>query len=108
MNDFTTKAIIKLVLIALFLGCLADWPYGYYQLVRFAGMVGFIMLAGLDKGSQPLLIFWVSSAILINPFFKVSLGREVWNLVDIFWAVVLLATLVFEYRNSKADTKVRK
>jgi hypothetical protein len=49
MSNFTTKAVIKVVLIALFLGCLADWSYGYYQLVRFAGMAGFLMLASLDK-----------------------------------------------------------
>lgn len=108
MNGFTTKTIIKFVLIALFLGCLGDWPYGYYQLVRFAGMVGFIMLAGLDKKSQSLLIFWISSAILINPFFKISLGREIWNLVDIFWAVLLLLTFVFDYWKSKAHAKVRE
>ena len=101
MNDFTTKAIIKFVLITLLLGCLADWPYGYYQLVRFAGMAGFLMLASLDKKNQPLLIFWIGSAVLINPLVKISLGIEIWNLVNVFWAIVLLTTIVYEYRSFK-------
>ena len=65
------------------------------------------MLASLDKKNQPLLIFWIGSAILINPFVKISLGREIWNLVDVFWAIVLLATIVYEYRSFK-EKRVRR
>ena len=36
---------IKAILAVLFIGCLFDWNYGYYQLVRFLAMVGFIILA---------------------------------------------------------------
>ena len=37
--------IIKIGLAILFFLCLADMPYGYYQLVRFAGLIGFAILA---------------------------------------------------------------
>ena len=86
---------IKIALAALFLGCLADMPYGYFQLVRFLGMVGFGALAYWDKedGRDGLAIFWLLSAVLINPFFKFALGRELWNAVDVAWAVVLAATI---------------
>lgn len=36
---------IKVILAFLFFLCLADMPYGYYQFVRFAGLVGFTILA---------------------------------------------------------------
>lgn len=105
MHTTLVKPTIKLVLAAFFLGCLADWPYGYYQFVRFAGMVGFVMLATLDKENQILLILWVSSAVLINPFLKIHLGREVWNLVDVLWAVVLLASFVYDRKRMSSEKK---
>jgi hypothetical protein len=51
---------IKITLAILFFLCLADMPYGYYQLVRFAGLLGFVMLgiygtpAGETPGDDPL------------------------------------------------------
>ncbi len=36
---------IKIVLAILFFLCLADMPYGFYQFVRFAGLIGFAVLA---------------------------------------------------------------
>jgi hypothetical protein len=36
---------IKLILAILLFGCLVEFPYGYYQFVRFAAMVGFGYLA---------------------------------------------------------------
>ena len=36
---------IKIVLAVLFFLCLADMPYGFYQFVRFAGLIGFAILA---------------------------------------------------------------
>jgi len=38
-------SIIKVVLALLFFICLAEMPYGYYQFVRFAGLVGFAILS---------------------------------------------------------------
>ena len=69
--------ILKLILAALFLLALPDMPYGYYELVRFVGMVGFAILAykNHQEGSQAFMIVWGASALLINPFFKVAHGR---------------------------------
>lgn len=39
------EKIIKIGLAILFFLCLADMPYGYYQFVRFAGLIGFTVLA---------------------------------------------------------------
>ena len=43
-NDYMENAI-KIILAILFFICLADMPYGYYQIVRFAGMLGFVFLS---------------------------------------------------------------
>lgn len=89
------EQIIRIGLSVLLLGCLADMPYGYYQFVRFGGMVGFSYIAFEEKGRghEGLFLLWISSAILINPIFKISLGRELWNVVDVIWAIILLFSL---------------
>jgi len=79
-------------------------PYGYFQLVRFVGMTGFIILAYLDKEKEDkmIVIIWICSAVLINPIFKIALGRTLWNIADVIWSVILLTTLIMEYN---ADRK---
>lgn len=87
--------IIKIILIILFLICLIDLPYEYYQLIRFLGMVGFGILAFKNYSHQETwYVIWLSSAILINPIFKIYLGRDLWKLIDIVWVVLLTVSLV--------------
>ena len=82
--------IIKIGLSILFLGCLFDMPYSYFQLVRFLGMIGFVILAyNYYPKNQKWFILWTSSSILINPFIKIALGREIWNILDVSFAIVL-------------------
>src|SRR5690606_19323361 len=87
-----TKPIVKFLLTVLFLCCLIDMPYRYFQLVRFVGMTGFIVLAYLDreKDNKTIMIIWICSAVLINPIFKIALGRILWNIVDVIWSILLL------------------
>jgi hypothetical protein len=85
--------ILKTVLAILLLGCLLDWDYSYFQVTRFVGMIGFIILASGEK-NRILSFVWIASAVLINPIFKISLGRYVWNIVDVAWAVILILTSI--------------
>ena len=90
----STETIIKIILSILFLVCLLDMPYGYFQLVRFFGMVGFVILAYNNyQKNQTWFVIWLGSAVLINPIFKISLGREIWNIVDVIWAILLIASI---------------
>ena len=96
--------IIKVVLAILFIGCLFDMPYGYFQLIRFLGMVGFGILAfNQHQKNQGWFITWLASAILINPIFKISLGREIWNVVDVIWAILLLVSIFITPKSKKAE-----
>ena len=96
--------IIKIVLAILFIGCLFDWNYGYYQLVRFLGMIGFGILA-YDKyeKNKTWFLIWLSSAILINPIFKIALGREIWNIIDIIWAILLIVSIFMKKENKEIE-----
>lgn len=92
-----TENIIKVILSILFLVCLLDMPYGYFQLVRFLGMVGFAILAYNNyQKKQTWFVIWLASAILINPIFKISLGRDIWNVVDVIWAILLIASILIK------------
>jgi hypothetical protein len=89
--------VIKLVLAVLLLLCLLNWNYGYYQFVRFIGLIGFSVLSYQQyKKNDVWFIIWLASAILINPFFKIALGRTLWNIVDVLWSILLIYSFFFE------------
>ena len=94
------KEILKITLTILLLLCLLDWNYGFYEFVRFIGMVGFGILAYQEKDNKNRNWFfiWLISALLINPFLKVSLGREIWNIVDVIWAGLLIYSLFQKHK----------
>lgn len=73
----------------LLLGCLADMPYGYFQFVRFASAAFFSYTAyhENEKGSKELAVAFLVLAILFQPFIKISLGRALWNVVDVIVAL---------------------
>ena len=87
--------IIKVILAVLFFTCLANMPYGYYQLVRFAAMVGFAVLAyqAHEKDNQAEMIIYGALALLFQPFFKIALGRELWNVIDVLVGLGLLISI---------------
>ena len=82
--------ILKIILAVLSLICLFDMPYEYYQLYRFIAMGVFFIIAFKEKSSENWMIFWILAGLLVQPFFKIPLGREIWNGVNIFWAIVLV------------------
>lgn len=89
------EKIIKIGLAILMFGCLLDLPYGYYQFVRFAALIGFGILAyqANQQEKQTETIVYGALALLFQPFFKVSLGREIWNVVDVIVAIGLLVSI---------------
>ena len=92
----------KLLLILAFalLACLLPMPYGYFMLVRFAAMIifGLMALIYYQEQKEGIAIFFGAMAILFQPIIKISLGRTMWNIVDVVMAIVLLAIW---YRNSQ-------
>lgn len=83
---------INIVLSILLLVCLFDMPYGYYQLVRFISTAVFGLYAYhyYEQENKIFFVLYLSLAVLFQPFLKISLGREIWNIVDVIIAVWLL------------------
>lgn len=79
-------------------------PYGFYQVVRFAGLIGFAILAyqANQQGRQTEMILYCGLALLFQPFFKIALGRQMWNIIDV---VVGLGLVVSIFLKPKAQNK---
>lgn len=93
---------IKIILAILFFLCLADMPYGFYQFVRLAGLIGFAILAyqANQLGRQTEMIIYGGLALLFQPFFKIALGREMWNIVDVVVGIGLILSIFMKPKES--------
>lgn len=92
------KSPIKIaggVLAGLLLLCLFPMPYGYYTLVRFVSMVVFAVMAFVyfSEENKTLGVVFSALALLFQPLVKISLGKGVWNVVDVLVAVLLLVII---------------
>ena len=97
-NIFTS-----VIMSAALLLCLAPMPYGYYTLVRLVSMVVFAAMAYgyWQNEKKPLAITFVALALLFQPFVKIALGREMWNVVDVIVAIGLIILAVADKRETK-------
>ena len=97
------EKIIKIVLAVLLFLCLLDLPYGFYQFVRFAAMIGFGILAfrAFENEKQTEMIIYGVLALLFQPLFKIALGRELWNIIDVVVGIGLMITVVKDKMNSQ-------
>jgi len=96
------QTILKLLLALLLLLCLVDMPYGYYQFVRFVACIAFGYFAfGEQEKQTKWALFYIALAILFQPFIKISLGRVLWNVVDVIVAVILLYSIVLNKKSKR-------
>ena len=94
-NNKMKFSAIKIILSVLLFLCLLDMSYSYYQFVRFASCIAFSYFAykANEKEEKSLAIIYIILAILFQPFLKISLGRELWNIVDVIIGIGLLISL---------------
>ena len=94
---------IKIILAILFFLCLADMPYGFYQFVRIVGLIGLAFLAyqAHVQGRHTEMIICGGLALLFQPFFKIALGRQMWNVVDVVVGIGLLISIFMKPKESQ-------
>lgn len=90
------NSIIKVILSILLLLCLINMPYGYYQFVRFAAMIGFAYLAysANEQSNRNEVFVYIVLALLFQPFIKIALGRTIWNIVDLIVGIGLVISSI--------------
>jgi len=94
---------VKLTLSILLFLCLFDWPYGYYQFVRLCAMLGFTYLAYeafLEDHKIELIIFLLLT-LLFQPLLKITLGRTLWNAIDVLVGLGLIVSYLVDHRSKK-------
>ncbi len=94
---------IKIILSALFILCLFNMPYGYFQLVRFTALVGFSLLSYKSFSKNEIIpaILYLSLALLFQPLIKIALGRTIWNIIDVAICIALLISIYYTKMNYK-------
>ena len=100
--------LIKLILAGAFFLCLLDMPYGFYELIRFSAFAGFGYLAILEfqKRNTNGLIIYVVLALLFQPFVKVALERELWNIIDVSVAIGLIINTIYTFYKSPRNKSI--
>ncbi len=74
------------------LGALADWPYGYYQLLRFivCGTGAFVAFTAYQE--QKMCYAWMFGfiSLLFNPLIPLHLSKELWQPIDVICAILFI------------------
>ena len=103
MKEQKTLGLIYGAVAALLLLCLFDMPYGFYVLVRFLATAAFCFLAFVEyqQGNTDRMILFIVLAVLFQPFLKITLGRVIWNIVDVVVAGYLIYSLYKVIKTNK-------
>ncbi|WP_430429217.1 DUF6804 family protein [Parasphingorhabdus sp.] len=85
---------------ALFLA-LFPLPYGYYQLLRIVIFVVAIFLCKVSLEHKQPAWPWIFAAMALtyNPVVPISLGREIWSIVN----VTTIGLLLLHWRKTSAS-----
>ena len=99
-----------LPLAAMMLLCLAPMPYGYFQLVRILSTIAFGMMAFCYYMEKKEWLVYTCGvlALLFQPFYKIALGRTVWNVVDVIVAIGLIILFFYEMRKGSGNLKEKE
>lgn len=95
------EALIKVLLAIMMFLALAKMPYGYFELLRFVAFAcfGFLSYTRFKQDKVQSAMLYLFLGILFQPFLKISLGRELWNFVDVIVGVGLLVSVFKNFKN---------
>lgn len=73
---------------------------GYFQLVRFLSMAvfGYFAYKASNEKNNNEFIIYLALAVLFQPLIKISLGRFIWNVVDVIVATGLIASIFINHK----------
>lgn len=96
-----TKILDLGVIVLLLFGCLLPMPYWYYQLIRVVCCIGFWWLYSFSKDEKRvyLMASCIICIILFNPIIPIRFERNVWQIIDVSVAGLLLIWLTVVIRD---------
>lgn len=78
-----------------------QWPYGYYQILRFVvcGSAAYIAYLAYETKKNWAVWMFGAIALLFNPLVPIHLSREIWQPIDIIVAGIFFGGIVFLKKN---------
>jgi len=101
MREWTGKHFLFVVPVIMLFGALADdWPYGYFQILRWVTCASavFYMFRSYEKEQSIAVYAFGGIAILFNPLLPIHLTRDIWKIVDGATAIFFIGYGVFYCR----------
>ena len=97
-------AIPAAVAALLLFGALADWPYGYYTLLRFAVCAagGYTLFIMYNWRRTRLVWLFGLVTVLFNPLIPVHLSRNLWRPIDVGCALLFVTVALTVKRKSES------
>ena len=97
------RPVIYVVSVMLLIGAFS-MPYGYYTLLRIIAFAAFCILAYdvATRGNKTLPWIFGFVAVVFNPIIKVHFPKEIWAIVDVVSAVLLIITIESTNPTSKS------
>ena len=91
MKSRFIKYFVILSIFMLF-GAIAEWPYGYYILLRWITCITSILVAfqAFEKNIDWAKVVFIVIAILFNPLAPIYLSRSIWISLDIITGILFI------------------
>lgn len=91
MKNFDSTFWIKILLATMSVIALAGAPYSYYQVFRIIMLSGLLIILSREPNNFWKVI-WLSSILLIQPFYKLPISKDTWKVIDFIWIIIFLYT----------------
>jgi hypothetical protein len=92
---YNTVNLIRVICGIMLLLAIFDFNYSYYQLLRVVVFIVSIICLKyfyeLDRVAW--CWFYAILAILFNPFAPIYLSKEVWHLINVFSAIIVIGSI---------------
>lgn len=96
LGSYNDTMIPTSVAALMLLGCLIEgMPYGYFQLLRWivCGVCGYRAFQSHTLQKPVWMWAFLCSVVIFNPLAPIHLGREIWLVLDVGLAVLMLVSL---------------
>jgi hypothetical protein len=100
--------ITRLVAACFLVWALAKHPYSYFESLRLGVIAVCVFGAYCAWAWKQIGWVWAFGfiAILFNPFVKIALNRQTWNVVDVIVAAFLVLTIFLLKDNKRAQVGI--
>jgi arginine exporter protein ArgO len=104
MKTFLKQNWFKILAIVFLLGAVGNWPYGYYQLLRWAILIIGAYSVYLAYEIRKISWAWIFGiiAVLFNPIIPITFSKDIWQIIDIIVAIIFFISL---FAKNKLITK---